>query len=109
MRTTRFAIMLLCASVMTSGAAPHSPRPKISEARARRIAQARVPHGQVKSHELEREHGRWIYSYDFTVPGKSGIDEVNVDAYSGKVLAVAHENPKDEQAEAAKEKRESAK
>ena len=73
------------------------------------IAKAKVPTGKIKSHELEREKGHLIYSFDFAVPGKSGIDEVNVDAMSGAVLAVAHEGPKAERLEKLQEKREARK
>jgi len=73
---------------------------------ARATAQKRVPKGKVKSHELEHESGRLIYSYEFVVPGKSGIDEVNVDAMTGAVVDVTHESPKTEKHEAEKEKKE---
>jgi uncharacterized membrane protein YkoI len=83
--------------------------PKLSLASARAIASAKVPGGHIKSHELEREHGHLVYSFDFVVPGKSGIDEVNVDAMNGAVLAVEHEGPKAERREKAQEKREANK
>ncbi|MFL6235319.1 MAG: PepSY domain-containing protein [Thermoanaerobaculia bacterium] len=76
---------------------------KISLETARATALAKVPHGVVRSEELEREHGKLIYSFDIAVPGKPGIQEVNVNAISGKVLGVHHETAKDEQKEAAKE------
>jgi len=60
----------------------------------------------VKSEELEREHGKLIYSYDITVPGKTGIDEVNVNAIDGTVVAKQHETPKSEKKEAAQEAKE---
>ena len=60
----------------------------------------------MKSEELEREHGHLIYSYDIAVPGKSGIDEVNVDAMTGEVIARTHEGPKAERKEAAAEAKE---
>lgn len=82
--------------------------PKLTLASAQAIAQAKVPGGKVKSHELENENGHLIYSFDFVVAGKSGIDEVNVDAMSGMVLATAHEAPKAERKELAKEKKEAA-
>lgn len=76
---------------------------KISEADARATALKQVPNGTVKSSELEREHGKLIYSYDITVPGKTGIEEVNVNALDGSVVAKQHETPKAEKAEAAQE------
>ena len=79
---------------------------KISEATARATALKEVPNGTVKSSELEREKGKLIYSYDITVPGKTGIDEVNVNAIDGSVIAKAHEAPKAEKKEAAMEAKE---
>jgi uncharacterized membrane protein YkoI len=86
---------------------------KVPEATARATALARVPNGTVKSEELEREHGKLLYSYDIAVTGKPGIDEVQVDAITGKVLGkVVHENAAMEKKEAkaeAKEKKNAAK
>src|SRR6266576_1832522 len=79
---------------------------KITEAAARATALQQVPNSTVKSSELERENGKLIYSYDITVPGKTGIDEVNVNAIDGTVVAKSHETPKSEKAEAAKEAKE---
>ena len=76
---------------------------KISLDAARATALAKVPHGEVRSEELEKEHGKLIYSFDIAVPGKPGIQEVNVNAITGKVLGVHHESAKDEKKEAAKE------
>ena len=73
---------------------------KIKETEARATALAQVKNGTVRSEELEREHGHLIYSYDIQVPGKSGIDEVNVDAMTGKVIAKTHEGDKAERKEA---------
>lgn len=67
------------------------------------MAQKRVPKGTVLSEELEREHGKLIYSFDIAVPGKPGIQEVNVSAITGKVIGVHHESAKDEKKEEAKE------
>jgi uncharacterized membrane protein YkoI len=73
----------------------------IAEADARKTALAAVPGGKVQSHELEREKGKLIYSYDIKVAGKSGIEEVNVDAKTGEIVAHEHEDAKAE----AKEKK----
>jgi uncharacterized membrane protein YkoI len=79
---------------------------KISEATARATALKEVPNGKVKSSELERENGKLIYSFDITVPGKSGVEEVNVDATDGSVASHTHESAKYEKKEAAKEAKE---
>jgi hypothetical protein len=73
---------------------------KITLDSARAIALHEVPHGAVASEELERENGHLIYSFDVKIPGKSGIQEVNVNAISGAVLGVHHEGPATEQKEA---------
>lgn len=80
---------------------------KVSEADARATALKQVPNGTVKSVELEREHGKLIYSYDITVAGKTGIDEVNINAIDGSVVGKPqHETPKSEKAEAKQEAKE---
>lgn len=76
---------------------------KVSEAVARAAALKEVPGGVVKAHELEREKGKLIWSYDIAVAGKSGIEEVAIDAISGKMVAHEHETAKDEQKEAAED------
>src|SRR5690348_286853 len=77
---------------------------KIAERDARKTALAAVPGGKVQSHELERENGKLIYSYDIKVAGKAGVEEVNVDAMTGQVVAHEHEGAKAE----AKEKKAAA-
>jgi len=82
---------------------------KVKEAEAIAIAQKEVPNGKIESGEIEREHGKLIYSFDMKVPGKSGIEEVNVDAMTGGIVAHEHETPKAEKKEAAMEAKEKAK
>lgn len=67
-------------------------------------ALAKVPNGKVQAAELEQEDGKLIYSFDIKVPGKAGIEEVAVDAKTGKVLSVEHETPTDEATEARADK-----
>ncbi len=74
---------------------------KVTEAVAAATAQKRLPKGAISGVELEHEDGKLQYSYEFKTPGKSGIDEVNVDAVTGKVIGVSHESPEDEKKEAA--------
>jgi len=111
---TMFMRTLLCAALLCGSAAALAgqtpvPRPsatpsykrdvpaalaaqaKVAEDSAVARALARVPGGQVVQLVLEREGGRLIYSLDIKVPGKAGIEEVHVDALSGRVLAVEHE------------------
>lgn len=79
---------------------------KISEATARATALREIPNGVVKKYELEREDGNLIYSYDISIPGKSGFEEIHVSAIDGSVVAREHETPEQERAEAAKEAKE---
>ncbi len=76
---------------------------KITLDSARTTALAKVPGGKVLSEELENEQGKLIYSFDIKLPGKPGIEEVNVDAISGKVINQHHESAKAEKAEEKKE------
>ena len=73
---------------------------KVSEADAKKTALAQVPGGWVKEGGLEREDGKLLYSFDIASKGKSGIDEVQIDAITGAVLSNKHETPKMERAEA---------
>jgi hypothetical protein len=109
--TLAVACALLCSLPQRSSAqatTPNSPKvdpalaaeAKITLDSARAIALHKVPHGTVASEELERENGHLIYSFDVRVPGKSGIQEVNVNAINGAVLGVHHENAAAEQKEA---------
>jgi len=77
---------------------------KVSFRQARATALKEVPNGRVQSSELEREKGKLIYAFDVKVPGKSGVEEVTVDAINGAVVGREHETPKMEMKEAAKEK-----
>jgi hypothetical protein len=62
-----------------------------------------VPTGTIKSVELEREHGALIYSHDLIVPGRKGVEEVNVDAMTGKVISQEHESLAAERKETTRE------
>ncbi len=78
-------------------------RAKITEATAAVAAHKRVPKGAIQAVELEVEKGKLMYSYDMKTEGKSGIDEVNVDAVSGKIIGFSHETPATEKKEAAED------
>jgi len=78
---------------------------KVTAEAATLTAQAKVPRGKIVSAEIEEEQGRLIYSFDIKTVGRAGIDEVNVDALTGKVIGVEHESPKDEAQEKAGDKK----
>jgi Peptidase propeptide and YPEB domain. len=79
---------------------------KIDESAAAAVAQKRVPKATIQAVELEREKGKLMFSYDMKTTGKSGIDEVNVDAMTGKIIGFSHESPATERKEAAAEAKE---
>jgi uncharacterized membrane protein YkoI len=84
-------------------------RAKVTEPQAAAIALKALPGSTIDKMELEEEDGKFIYSYDLKTAGKTGIDEVHVDAMTGAVLGKVHETPADEKKEAAKEKTEGKK
>ncbi|MEO8435731.1 MAG: PepSY domain-containing protein [Pyrinomonadaceae bacterium] len=77
---------------------------KITMDRAKEIALGRAA-GNVEDGELEREHGKLVYSFDIR-NARGTITEVQVDARNGKVVRVAEENAKQEAAEKRKDERE---
>ena len=78
---------------------------KVSQADAQATALALVPNGTVKESELEKEHGKLIWSFDIATPDTKDITEVNVDAIDGKVVSKDVEKPEDEAKEGDKEKK----
>lgn len=76
---------------------------RITEPAAAEAALKAVPGGTIEKMELEKEDGKFIYSYDIKVAGKSGIQEVHIDAMTGALIANVHETPADQAAEKAKD------
>ena len=76
---------------------------KVSKETAQASALAKVPNGTVKESELEKEHGKLIWSFDITTPDSKDITEVEVDAITGAVLGVDKESPEDQAKEAAED------
>jgi hypothetical protein len=108
--TTAMIAVVLAAPAMTAQATYKRDLPdslkalaKITEDVAAKTALAKVPKGEIQGVELEREKGKLLYSYDITVPGKKGVEEVHVDAVTGKFLSKLHESPATEKKEAAEE------
>jgi uncharacterized membrane protein YkoI len=114
--------LLLCtltAAVLTTGASLTTAAPrarqedqaqeklareaKITKEQAQATALKRAP-GNVEDAELEREHGRLVYSFDIR-NSKGTITEVQVSAINGKVVRVEHENKKQEADEQREEQR----
>ena len=75
---------------------------KVSKDDAEKTALAKVPNGIIKEGELEKEHGKLIWSFDITTPDTKDITEVNVDAITGDVVSVEKESAENEAKEANK-------
>lgn len=113
MKTSRIAAFAITLALAAAPALPAKTETqaqlqkeaKISMARAKEIALKQVPGGKIESAELEREHGKLIYSFDIKT-SKPGVTEVNVDAKDGKVLSTKQETPAKEAAEKKQEAKE---
>lgn len=119
LRITRstLGVLTAAAALLLAAAPAHAQDPKpikeekpgllakasITADQARKTALDRVKGGVIQSGELEEEDGKLVFSFDIKVPGKSGIEEVLVDAKTGAVVSVEHESPADEAREAAKD------
>ena len=90
-------VAALCAACATM-------TPRLSRADAEKIALAKVPGGQIKEAELEKEHGVLVWSFDIATPGSPNITEVLVNANTGEIVKTEIETPAD-QAKEAKEKK----
>jgi uncharacterized membrane protein YkoI len=89
--------LVLC----TSSFAASPPKNVIPMNKAKAAALKKHP-GTVKSSELEQEEGKWIYSFDISTKDKK-IQEVWVDAKTGKVIKSQVESAGEEAKEAARE------
>lgn len=67
---------------------------KVSRADAEKAALTKAPNGTIKEGELEKEHGKLIWSFDIATPASKDITEVAVDAITGEVVSVETETPK---------------
>jgi uncharacterized membrane protein YkoI len=118
------AITALLILTSTAGASPHAPataptqqdtltvkeaepglraEAKVTSDSAMRTALAKVPGGKIAEAELEKEHGKLVYSFDIQDPKMAGVQEVLVDAKSGKVVSAKHESTAAEAKERATE------
>lgn len=87
---------------LTSGVALANPpvsgaRAKITVDQARAIALAKVP-GTIQDEELEKEKGRWVYSFEIRPDGAKdrAIKEVTIAADDGTVVSVETEDDDEE-------------
>lgn len=104
---TAAASLLLAGTVTMANAQEKKPnsrlakQAKITMEQARKTASAKVV-GKIEEGELEKEHGKLIYSFDIRNE-KGTISEVQVDAKTGKIVSVEEENAKAEAAEKRKD------
>lgn len=103
------AIFAILTVLGISGAFGESPgknllaQAEVTQADAEKTALANVPEGKIKSAELEREHGKLVWSFDITLPKTKNITEIQVDAKTGKIAATEIETPEDQAKEAAED------
>lgn len=69
-----------------------APAPKVSKAQARAMALKLAP-GKIKEGEYEFERGAWRWSFDIQMPGH--IQEIGIDAQTGKVVENSNEGKVD--------------
>ncbi len=78
---------------------------RISREQAERIALDKVPQGQIREGELEKEQGKLVWSFDIATPGSTAMTEILVDAKTGAVVEVKQETVKQEATEKQAEKK----
>jgi uncharacterized membrane protein YkoI len=95
-----FIPSLILASILitfTSGCATSQAelqaQARISKADAEKTALTKAPGGTIKETELEKEHGKLVWSIEMSVPGERDLTEVHVDAITGEIVAVEKERP----------------
>jgi diphthamide synthase (EF-2-diphthine--ammonia ligase) len=116
-RVSRFSTLLLVSLPVVAGAATLECTAKVStklnDTQMKKMTNVNLSAAQataiesvgkanldrVISKELEVENGCLLYSFDLRLRSKEGIDEVQVDAVSGKVISQKHETVADEVAE----------
>ena len=76
---------------------------KITQEVATKTALESVPKGKIKEAELEKEHGKLVWSFDIALPKTKDITEVQVDAQSGKIVSTEVETEADQAKEKAED------
>ena len=105
--------MLMLAFAVSAAASAHdgasqaelAQQAKVSKQTAQSTAQAAVPNSSVASSEIEREHGKLVWSFDLKQPGSKDIVEIQVDAMTGAIVSKEIENPKAQAKEAAADRK----
>ena len=92
------AVSMFAVSPVTAQAKDVPPANRVSMEQARKVA-LQAYAGKIHGEELEFEGGKWIYSFDLRSPKDKLEHEVNVDAITGKLIAVQTESAADEKKE----------
>lgn len=100
------AAMAIIATCSTGCVTEEKREAKVSKEQAENTALAKVPGGTIKEGELEKEHGKLIWSFDISTPNSTDIKEVQVDAITGELVSVKTESARAEAKEKKKEKEE---
>ena len=103
-----FAIALLSVCAFATDHKHHdnlAAQAKVSQQTAQATALAKVANGIVASSELEKEHGKLIWSFDIKQRSSPNITEVQVDAITGAIVSTQIETPHDQAKEAAADKK----
>jgi hypothetical protein len=86
-----------------ASALPGLARISKAEAQKRALARLKSQSAEIVSAELEVEEGCLVYSFDIRLSGKPGVEEIMVDAGTGKIVSHKHETAAQEAAERAKD------
>ncbi len=102
------AALALSAGTLWAGASKGKllKQASVTRSEAEHIALSQVRDGKINGAELEKEHGRLIWSFDIARPGTKDITELQVDAKSGKIVSTKIETPNKQAEEAAADKAE---
>ncbi|MER3431837.1 MAG: hypothetical protein C4324_12490 [Blastocatellia bacterium] len=101
-----FALAIVGASAQTRNAAQRSEnkgKARITLEQARQAALAEAV-GKIESEELEKEKGKWVYSFDIR-NSKGTITEIWIDAKTGAVIHKAEEDAASEAKEKTRDKK----
>ncbi len=99
--------LALAVLALAVGASAAGAPPKISKARAKKTALARVPGAKILSSELEDEGGKRVWSFDLSTGAV--IREIQIDSTSGVIVLDKIETPAQENAEKDKDRADAVK
>lgn len=108
--TALFAFVSVNSYAQEAGVKPNQKlarQAKITKAQAREIAAKRAA-GKIEGEELEREHGKLVYSFDIR-NARGTITEVQVDAKTGKIVSTEEETKAQEMKEKSEDQRKAKK